>query len=141
MNYLPVRKPNRLNGYDYSRNGAYFITICAKNRECLFGNIPVGAAFCRPHYSDIGVIVSNEINALSHTYQCVNIDCYVIMPNHIHMIICVNYLDDERQNAAPTVSRMINQWKRAISIKIGYSVWQKSFHDHIIREQLSRGQL
>jgi REP element-mobilizing transposase RayT len=71
------------------------------------------------------------------------------MPNHVHMIICIqgdrrqdivnnnggDGVNNGRKNAASTVSRMIKQWKRAISIKIGYSVWQKSFHDHIIRDE------
>ena len=77
-------------------------------------------------------------------------DCSVIMPNHVHMILGIYgngrwfEVDDERgrrpkengrQDAAPTVSRMINQWKRGVSVKTGYSVWQKSFHDHIIRDE------
>jgi len=91
-----------------------------------------------------GEIIENEISILSSTYEGVSIDSYVIMPNHVHMIIGIydtwrhegdgrNAEEHGRQNAAPTVSRMINQWKRAVSIKIGYSVWQKPFHDHIIR--------
>ena len=50
------------------------------------------------------------------------------------MIICIND-DSGRQDAAPTVSQMIKQWKRSISMKIGYSIWQKSFHDRIIRNE------
>jgi len=144
---LPVRKPNRLKDYDYSQNGRYFITICAKDQSELFSI--VGAASCRPHNdgmathndsmvthnTEIGNIIENEITILSSSYHGVSVDCFVIMPNHIHMIICINWADGGRQDAAPTISQMINQWKRAISIKVGRSVWQKSFHDHVIRNE------
>ena len=88
-----------------------------------------------PHNTEIGNIIENEITILSSSYHGVSVDCFVIMPNHIHMIICINWVDDGRQDAAPTISQMINQWKRAISIKVGRSVWQKSFHDHVIRNE------
>ncbi|MCL2010866.1 MAG: hypothetical protein FWG71_10055, partial [Synergistaceae bacterium] len=78
-------------------------------------------------------IIENEILTLSRTYEGVSVDCSVIMPNHVHMIIGI--YGNGRQDAAPTVPRMMNQWKRAVSVKVGYSVWQKSFHDHIIRDE------
>ena len=149
MKYLPVRKPNRLKGYDYSQAGKYFLTICAKDRLELFATIE--AASCRPQYTHIGNVIEDEIATLSNSYPGVSVDYFVIMPNHIHMIIDIIAADGgrqdaeicgwqdaenrRRQDAAPTVSQMINQWKRAVSIKIGYSVWQKSFHDHIIRNE------
>ena len=104
----------------------------------MFSSIVVGAASCRPHNTEIGEIIENEIGVLSRSYPGVSVDCYIIMPNHIHMIICIEHADSGRQDAAPTtrtISQMISQWKRVISIKIGYSVWQKSFHDHIIRNE------
>ncbi|MCL2008997.1 MAG: hypothetical protein FWG71_00435 [Synergistaceae bacterium] len=145
MKELPKRKPNRLKDYDYSQNGAYFVTICALGRMEIFSAITVGAASCRPFPQDhpsplycprlthTGEIIENEILTLSRTYEDVSVDCSVIMPNHVHMIIGI--YGNGRQNAAPTVSRVMNQWKRAVSIKVGYSVWQKSFHDHIIRDE------
>ena len=133
MKVLPKRKPNRLQGYDYSENGAYFITVCTKDRAKLFGEITVGAASCRPQLNDVGKIVETEISRLSTTYDGARIDCHIVMPNHVHMIIVIQNVIG-RQNAAPTVSRMMNQWKRTISIKVGYSPWQKSFYDHIIRD-------
>ena len=145
MKEIPQRKPNRLKDYDYSQDGAYFVTICAKNRLELFATIDVGAAFCRPCLTHAGKIIENEISILSSTYEGVSVDYYVIMPNHVHMIIGISDMwrhegngrnaEEHGRHAAPTVSRMINQWKRAVSIKIGYSVWQKSFHDHIIRNE------
>jgi len=137
---LPTRKPVRLNGYDYSNAGYYFITICVKDGyELLWDILPVssdtvvGAAFCRPPLSGIGKIVEYEIAILSRTYEDVTIDQYVVMPNHVHMIVRIS--DSGRQNAAPTVPRIIGQWKRTISMKIGFSLWQKSYHDRIIRDE------
>ena len=68
----------------------------------------------------------------------ISVDHYVIMPNHVHLIIMIS--DDERLaegrlTTAPTVSEIIRLWKRAISKEIGRSIWQKSFHDHIIRDE------
>jgi len=129
------RKSNRLENYDYSNDGAYFITICTKDHEKLFDNISVGAESCRPQLSEIGVLVEPEIMRLSHTYENVSVDSYVIMPNHVHMIITICG-GKRHQNAAPTsVSQIVSQWKRAVSIKVGFSPWQKSFHDHVIRNQ------
>ena len=132
MNERPVRKRNRLKDYDYSQAGAYFITICSKDRKKIFSEIIAGA---NPQLTDIGQIVDNEILKLSSTYENVTLDIYVIMPNHVHMIILIH--ENGRQNAAPTISQMMNQWKRAISVRLGFSLWQKSFHDHIIRNETS----
>ena len=102
INELPVRKPNRLKGYNYRQNGKYFVTICAKNRLELFSTIDVGAASCRPRFTNVGKIIEDEVAVLSHTYQDVSVERHVIMPNHIHMIICINHIDNGRQNTAPT---------------------------------------
>ena len=61
------------------------------------------------------------------------VDTYVIMPDHIHLLLQINTGNDGRPLAAPTVSRVINQVKGAISKEIGFSVWQKGFYDHVIR--------
>ena len=141
MKELPVRKSIRLEGHDYSTAGAYFVTICVKDgHELLWDDVPVGAAFCRPRLSNAGKAIELEIQNLSRIYTRISITHYAIMPNHVHMIVVVDHdkrVDEEsgRQNAAPTLSRIIGQWKRSISMKLGYSIWQKSFHDHIIRNE------
>jgi REP element-mobilizing transposase RayT len=135
MDDKPKRKSNRIQGYDYSQDGAYFITICTKDHAELFGKIAVGVASCRPQISEIGAVVESEILRLNKTYEDFSVDSYIIMPNHVHMIITI-CSGNRRQNAAPTsVSRAINQWKRVITMKVGFSPWQKSFYDHIIRNQ------
>jgi len=115
MNELQKRKPNRLKDYDYSQNGAYFVTICTQNRENLFGTIIVGATCGRPrlHQSAVGEIVENEIKRLSQIYDGAYVDCYVVMPNHVHMAIIIrqneNAFGNGRPQVAPTVSHMIKQ--------------------------------
>lgn len=98
----------------------------------------VGANCVRPNeppLSEIGKSVDYEINKISTIYNAVIIDKYVVMPNHIHMIIMI--LSDEygRPQVAPTVSRLVKQFKGSISKQVGFPVWQRSYHDHIIRNQ------
>lgn len=93
---LPKRKPTRLKGYDYSQNGAYFITICTHNRKCLFGNIVGCGDFDAPKMllSDKGKVVQQYIDFMNMKYHHIKIQKYVIMPNHLHFIICI----DNREN-------------------------------------------
>jgi REP element-mobilizing transposase RayT len=150
----PTRKDIRLDGYDYSRSGAYFVTVCTNKKQCLFWEHqnkylpiteqPVGAASRRPQthrkirLSEQGKIVKDELNTIPSIYpNIIFIPKYVIMPNHVHMIIVI---DDGcgiggRRNAAPTISRIMNQFKGCVSRKCGFSVWQKSFYDRIIRNE------
>jgi REP element-mobilizing transposase RayT len=133
---LPQRKPNRLADYDYGRNGAYFVTICARDKHEFFGRI-VGANSVHPYPtlepSDIGGVVIREIEKLSDIYQTVLLDRYVVMPNHLHIILLITDIGGFGQTpSAPTLSRVIKQWKGVVTKQIGFSPWQKSFHDHII---------
>ncbi|MCL2592922.1 MAG: hypothetical protein FWD82_06110 [Defluviitaleaceae bacterium] len=129
---MEKRKSNRLKDYDYSSNGSYFITICTKDHAKILSQI-VGANCVRPKLSKIGEVVENEITKLSNIYDNVSVNCYVIMPNHIHMIILIQ--KEGRTQFAPTISRIIKQFKGTITKQAGFSPWQKSFHDHIIRNE------
>jgi REP element-mobilizing transposase RayT len=139
MKELPTRKRNRLHHYDYSQNGAYFLTICAKGRKEIFGRV-VGAVDNRPPHielSEIGQAIEKEIHTMQQIRTNVTVDQYIIMPNHIHIIIVINngMNDDKRLTTTPTVSEIIRLWKRAVSKQIGFSPWQRTFHDHIIRNR------
>jgi REP element-mobilizing transposase RayT len=135
---MPARKPNRLKNYDYSLDGAYFVTICANKHIEIFSRIDEG----RIYLTNIGKIIENEIKILSCTYKDVIVDSHITMPNHVHMIIIIyetnkrqNTIGEQQSTSPVTISRIIGQWKRAISIKAGRSIWQKSFHDRIIRNE------
>jgi len=148
---LPARKKIRLNGYDYSQAGCYHITICVKNRhEILWENDDiVGAHSVRP-LSEVGKIVKTAIENIPEVYANTNIDKYVIMPNHIHIILRIkahesinvheniNTHESGRTLCAPTkasVSRIIKQCKEYVTKQIGYSIWHPRFHDEIIRNE------
>jgi REP element-mobilizing transposase RayT len=133
---LPHRKPNRLKNFDYSQNGAYFITICVKDRNELLWN--VGVRIARPQdniaLSEYGIIIDAAIQKIPEHYPCVSVDKYVIMPNHIHIILMLSN-HNGRAMRAPTIATIINQMKGYVSKLLGFSLWQKSYHDHIIRNE------
>ena len=141
---LPKRKPTRLKGYDYSTPGAYFVTICTQNKKCMFSNI-VGAIHESPEnkLTQYGEIVEQYINILPDRFN-VLIPKYVIMPNHIHLIIEIYNNDEKRairesplQYDRSVIDKMIGFLKMNVSKKIhnisDEKIWQRSFHDHIIR--------
>lgn len=125
------RKANRLKDYDYSQNGAYFITICVNDRKPILSSVTVGANCVR--LSKIGIIIDNELQKINSIYENIFVDNYVIMPNHIHLIIRID--NDGRTQFAPTMSRIIKQFKGSITKQIGKPIWQKGFYDHIIRDE------
>ena len=145
MNELPKRKPIRIENYDYSTPGAYFITVYTANREKIFWSDRRGE-LCSPAnvpLSDIGIIVDNEIKKLNSVYDAVRVDKYCIMPDHIHFILSIDTDENERTcrgelrspACAPTISRVIKQFKGSITKQVGRPIWQKSFYDLGIRNQ------
>ncbi len=134
----PARKPNRLKNYDYSSNGMYFITICTKDKEHIFGKI-VGATIGRPPEMSLtrcGQITKYAIENINTHYPAVFVEKYVIMPNHIHLLLLIDtYNENGRPMVAPTISTVIQQMKGYVSKQICFSPWQKLFHDHIIRNE------
>ena len=88
---METRKHNRLKEYDYSQNGYYFITICTTERSKILCDISVGANCVRPKttFSEIGKLVDKNISILNDTYETVRVDKYVIIPNHIHLIVVI----------------------------------------------------
>lgn len=131
----PVRKVPRLKAYDYSKTGAYFITVCTKDRKNYFWD-NVGAIIGRPpkeHLTQCGKIVDDAINHIPVKYPSIKLKAYVIMPDHIHLLLLIQADECGRPMIAPTVSRVVNQMKGYVTKQIGESIWQKSFYDHVIR--------
>ena len=134
---LPKRKRNRLENFDYSSCGAYFITICTLKKQNYFWN-NVGATIGRPQdiiLSTYGKMADTAIQNIPSAYSALSLESYVIMPNHIHLLLRVRSDEYGRPMVAPTISRVINQLKGNVSKQIGTSIWQKSFYDHIIRNR------
>ena len=133
----PVRKHNRLNDYDYSQNGAYFITICTEDRKCLLATVVKSTMECQAHtrLTSYGQAVEAAIRRIPECYQDVRLEKYVIMPNHVHLLLMIDTLPG-RPRVAPTVSRIIQQTKGQVTKKAGRNLFQKSFHDRIIRNDV-----
>ena len=142
----------RLTKYYYSRCGYYYITICSKNRENLFCEIEnvVGAALASARVniklSKIGQIINHQWNDIPNQYKNIELDEYVIMPNHIHGIFIINKRAEA--SAAPTMSHIIRSYKskctmdyltyiNADNLNISGKILHRSFYDHIIRNDKS----
>ena len=140
MTTLPQRKAPRLHGYDYCAASAYFITICAKNRRCIFGSIlptGVGGDACiapQVALSPLGRIVQKHLAAIPGVAE------YVVMPNHLHCLIVISgeVAGGPMQASAPTekgttVSQRIRIFKGRVAREAGPGIFQRSFYDHIVR--------
>ncbi len=139
---LPQRKRLRLSGFDYGTDGAYFVTICTRGRKCLFA--PVGAD------SISARMVERTFLETIARYTSVDAPAYVVMPNHFHAIITVSRADIE---SAPTVSDIIQSFKRYSTLEyirmvkdgvlppFDKQIWQRSFYDHVIRNQQDYDQI
>ncbi len=129
------RRSIRLKGYDYSRAGAYFVTICAQNNgECLFGDIVGGEMVL----NDAGRVVQAVWDDLPNHYVGVELDQYVIMPNHFHGIVVLGGPVGPKRHGLPEIirgfktfsSRRINAMRRTP----GTRVWQRNYYERIIRD-------
>ncbi|MBI4931246.1 MAG: transposase [Bacteroidetes bacterium] len=165
MKYNPAihnRKSFRLKGYDYSQEGLYFITICIKDRECLFGRI-VGTSHAMSNkkmvLSEIGKIADEYWLAIPKHFPNVVLHEHIIMPNHIHGIIEISFVPvvvgtrhvvslpepTQRQFSKPiagSISVMVQQYKSSVTRwcnknDVKHFEWQSRFHEHIIRNQKS----
>ena len=136
---LPKRKPTRLKGYDYSTPGAYFITICVKDRKNKLGRIVGCGDFDAPQMvlSAHGRILDKYIRLMNEKYTHIQVDKYVIMPNHFHLILRIfEYKNGASETAAPynnETSKFVSLLKRYCNQEYGENIWQISCNDHIIR--------
>ena len=143
MSELPKRKPNRLENFDYGAGYSHFITICTQNREKILSNITVGTGVLDCPKTDLtyfGKIADKYIKQLNDFYENISVDYYVIMPNHIHMLISVCQEYGQSGTPVPTrqntvVSRFVSTFKRFCNKEFGFNPWQGRFHDHVIRNK------
>ncbi len=122
MQQLPQRKQTRLKEFDYSSTAFYFITICTNEHKCVLSNIITQA-----DGTVLNVLTPYGRVAESYLVKIPGMDQYVIMPNHIHMII-------HKTNGNPIASD-VRSFKILVTKAIGKSIWQRSFYDHIIRDE------
>lgn len=129
MNKYPKRK--RLKDFDYSSNGAYFITICIKNMECILSTVVAEGFHALPklELTSIGEICEQTILHINSSDEDFNITKYVVMPNHIHLLIEIT----SGGRGSPPLQDIIKRFKSFTTKKYGSVLWQRSFYDHIIR--------
>ena len=137
----PKRKNTRLESWNYSENAAYFITICTQDRACILSRITsVGAGVLdrpRIELTKYGEIVEKTIYAIDKHYSDLSILKYVIMPNHIHLLVLLTGNGASRTppptKANETIPNLISTLKRFSNKAAGRPLWQRSHHDHVIR--------
>ena len=143
------RKRLRLKGYDYSKKGIYFVTICSCGKKKIFCDIDdeikkilyYDISFDKYiKYTLIGNIIKDSILNIEKFYKNVKVLKYIIMPNHIHLLI--EFIDFPQSiNGITTLSKIIKSFKMSVTKKYNVickkrqQIWQKSFYEHIIRNE------
>lgn len=154
---LIQRKNNRLKNYNYSCPGVYFITLCTSGRKQLFwepqpnaNNVSiatVGERIALPpnvELSPYGEKVDEAIRNITRIYPPLSVDYYVIMPNHVHLLVRIHAQAGGSAMRSPTeeplvssisIDKVIGQLKGYVTKQIGQAIWQRSYYDHIIRNR------
>jgi len=148
------RKPNRLRNFDYSDNGWYFVTVCAHKRQNMFGGIEKEKMILNQY----GKIAKQCWSNIPKHYANVEIDEFTIMPNHVHGIVIIhnsnqrvgnkNFCSLQNENIpwqtklSKSLSSIIRGFKIGVTEyyhndNLHIFAWQKSFYDHIIRNEYS----
>ncbi|MFQ4146178.1 transposase [Chlorogloeopsis sp. ULAP02] len=150
MKYNPNihhRRSIRLKGYDYSQPGAYFITICTHQKECIFGEI-IDEQMQLNHF---GKIVQFHWCSLEKYYSHIQLDEFVVMPNHFHGIIIINEnigIDEAINNKKTGIPEIIRGFKTFSARQInksrhqpGMPLWQRNYYERIIRDEEELNQI
>ena len=152
----PKRKPLRLKNYDYSTPGAYFVTICTAGKRCVLSTIrmqrscahtAVGDGLARPvvKLTNIGSIIERQIEDIPKRFPAVTVHKYVIMPNHIHLLVSLHRDLDQASSAgwaspSPTVGDVVRVLK-SLSTRQARPYWgegplfQRFYYDHVVRDE------
>ena len=134
--HYPRRKSPRLKGYDYTRNGAYFVTVCVQNRLSLFGNVSGEMMVLNA----AGEMVAEMWHNTHEKFTDVQLDHFVVMPNHFHAVVVLHSggtgLPDVMQwFKTMTTNAYIRGVKADHWTPFAGKLWQRSYHDHIIRDE------
>lgn len=141
----PSRRPNRIEDYDYSQSGAYFITICSQARKRILSDI-VGTPVpgCPQNEAvkllPLGEIAEKVICQIDAFYGDLSVDKYVIMPDHIHMLITIHGhpgrgVPTGKEERTSRIARLVGTFKRFCNKEYGANIWQSRYYDHVIRNQ------
>ena len=138
----PIRKNIRLEDFDYSSAGYYFVTIVSHQRKNIFSEINDG----KMALSQAGVIVKEVWEAIPLHFSNVEIDSFVVMPNHIHGILIIKEVGARHASPGPTkiqpLGMIIGSFKSAVTkrihdegLLIQEKIWQRNYYEHIIRDE------
>ena len=129
----PYRRPNRIPNYDYSQAGSYFITICTRDRIKLLSRIdPSGHLDLMSH----GYVAEKYIRQMDAFYDHLSVDKYVIMPDHIHLLITLHEAHKAGSGVRTSpIARFVATFKRFCNKEYGRNIWQERYYDHVIRNQ------
>ena len=156
------RRSIRLKDYDYSHEGAYFVTICTQNKACVLGKVADGET----KTNEFGKVVNERWLEIPHHFPDVEVDTFVIMPNHIHGILvihdcrgtttyCTTSVYNVRRGdpmgrpyirprgpAPDSLGTIIGQFKAVVTKRInklrgtsGARIWQRNYYEHVIRNE------
>lgn len=142
------RRSIRLENYDYSQNGAYFVTICTHERRCSFGHIDAAGMIL----NSIGTVAYQCWLEIPSHFPTVSLDSFVIMPNHVHGIVVITQPDLElettivkREFAKPlpgSLSTIVGAFKSAVTKQVNrmsgsqkQSFWQRNYYEHVVRNE------
>ena len=152
MNFDPAlhhRRSVRLKGYDYARAGAYFITLCAQDRACVFGQIRNGVL----HPSAIGLIARAQWDAIPDRHPAASLDAFVVMPNHIHGIMYITDVGAPLAGAQSDTGRpqgsplhvVVGAYKSLVfkqalpeakqAGRLLGKLWQRNYWEHVVRNE------
>ena len=147
MTELSKRKRIRLKEYSYSKNGAYHIVICSKDKKKIFSKVIDGDLFHPPkvELTECGRIVDKSIYS-TNKIQGVTVDKYMIMPNHIHMILILDRGSGKSRAPCPTadllrdrsndvIPHVVATLKRFVNQDVGHNIFQDRYYDRVIRNQ------
>ncbi len=142
---LPKRQPSRLAEFDYSSEAYYFLTLCAFHHKCLFSRIVGGGVLDAPQceLSSFGKLVESNLLAITDRHGRLFLDRYVVMPNHIHVLLHTGGASRTPPPTSPPASSKANAlipafvstWKRFSQKEAGCVLFQRSYYDHIIRNE------
>jgi len=123
-----ARRSLRLPGYDYRSTGVYFVTVCTRDRVCLLGEVTGD----RMVLGSLGRLVRAAWVGVGRYHDAICLDALTVMPNHVHAIIV---LDRAAERRPPPLPAVVGMAKARASRRAGFSLWQRGFHDRIVRDE------
>ncbi len=145
MDNLPKRKSLRLKHYDYSQQGLYFVTICCQKHSCYYGSIKNDTM----QLNHAGIMIEKWTLKIPEKFTNLMVHDYVIMPNHFHCVIGIDGIQTAIAHTGATLASVV-QWFKTMTTndyiknvksdnwqRFDKKLWQRSFHEHVIRNQQS----